>query len=213
MVDYRYINSFRNSECLGGFTKSNKSMSVHAAVLMLSFFVGCSTDSSPVISKSTNEKSPISTNNSSAVGQSPVDRLSIDDEGSKTLECDDPNGYSVEEGTVPGTNSVNIVRGGTVLHTIKLPTDRERNGFGFNGAKKNKGGFEISIEYGSVIYYHKTFLFMCRQHKFYLGKIKVDSFDRHNPAKWKRKVINVRPNLPLEKFSITDFMLEGAAQR
>src|SRR5713226_7990854 len=100
----------------GGFAKSNKSMSIHVAVLMLSLFVGCSTDSSPITTASHNEKPPVSVNNSSAVEESHVDRPSIENESSKTLRCDDPKGYSVEEGTVPGTNSVNIVRGGTVLH-------------------------------------------------------------------------------------------------
>ena len=212
MVDYRHINSFRNSQFFGGFAKFNESMSVHAAVVMLSFFVSCSTDSSPVMRKSSNEKSPISANNSLAVGESDVDRPSIDEEGSKTLDCDDPKGYSVEEGTVPGTNSVNIVRGGTVLHTVKLLSDMERNGFGFNGAKKTKDGFEISIEYGSVIYYHKAFVFICRQHKFYLSKLRVDSFNKHNPEKWSKKVIRVRPNVPLEKFFITDYMREGVVK-
>src|SRR6266853_4743647 len=162
----------------GGFAKSNKSRSVHGAVLMLSLFVGCSTDSSPIMTKSTDEKPPISADNSSAVGESHVDRPNIDDEGSKTLDCDDPNGYSLEEGTVQGTSSVNIVRDGRVLHTIKLLTDIEQNGFAFDGAKKTKEGFEISIEYGSVIYYHKTFMFICRQHKFYLSKIRGGSFNK-----------------------------------
>ena len=79
-------------------------------------------------------------------------------------------------------------------------------------AKKTKDGFEISIEYGTRIFYHKTFVFICRQHKFHLSRIRVDSFDRHNPAKWSKKVIRVRPNVPLEKFSVTDFMLEGVVQ-
>jgi hypothetical protein len=164
------------------------------------------------MTKSTNEKPPSSANNSSAVGESHVDRPSIDDEDSKTLDCDDPNGYSLEEGTVPGTSSVNIVRDGRVLHTIKLLADMERNGFAFDGAKKTKDGFEISIEYGSVIYYHKAFVFICRHHKFYLSKIRVDSFNKHNPEKWSKKVVRVQPNLPLEKFSVTDFMLEGVTK-
>ena len=131
---------------------------------------------------------------------------------SKPIDCADPNGYSVESGTEPGSNSVKILSSGTVLHTIKLLTDMESNGFAFDGAKKTKDGFEISIEYGSVIYYHKAFVFICRYHKFYLGKIRVDSFNKHNPEKWSKKVIRVRPNLPLEKFSVTDFMLEGAVK-
>jgi hypothetical protein len=131
------------------------------------------------------------------------------DKASKPVDCADPNGYRVEEATEPGTHSVNIVRDGGVLHTIKLLSDVERNGFGFEGVKKTSQGFEISIEYGSVIYYHKALIFVCRQHKFYLSKIKVDSFNKHNPEKWSKKVIRVRPSVPLEKFFITDYMREG----
>jgi hypothetical protein len=203
---------FRNSQFFGVFAKSNKSMSVHVAVLMLSLFVGCSTGSSPNLTKSNNENPPVSANNSSAVRESYVDRPSIENESSKTLTCDDPKGYSVEDGTEPGTHAVNIVRDGKVLYTIKLLTDLEQNGFGFDGVKKTKEGFEISIEYGSVIFYHKTFIFTCRQHKFYLSKIGVDSFNKHHPGKWSKKVIRVRPKVPLEKFKITDLMLEGVVQ-
>ena len=182
-------------------------------VLLLSLIVGCATDGPPITTESHNEKPAVSANNSSAVGRSHVERPSVDNKSSKTLRCDDPNGYSVEEGTERGTHSVNIVRDGRVLHSIKLLTDMERNGFGFNWAKKTKEGFEISIEYGSVIYYHKRFIFICRQHKFYLSKIRVDSFNKHDPEKWSRKVIRAQPYVPLEKFSITDFMLEGVVRR
>jgi hypothetical protein len=136
----------------------------------------------------------------------------VTDKASKPVDCADPNGYSVESGTEPGTNSVRIVSNGTVLHTIKLLTDVERNGFGFDGVKKTREGFELAIEYGSVIYYHKAFVFICRHHKFYLSKIRVDSFNKHNPEKWSKKVIRVRPNVPLEKFFITDFMREGVVK-
>jgi len=182
------------------------------AILFLSLIVACFSKSSPIITSSQN-KTPAFSNNSSAVGESHVTRPSINDDGSKTSSCDDPKGYSVEEGIEPRTHSVKIVRGGTVLHTIKLLTDEERNGFGFNGAKKTKEGFEISIEYGSRIYYGKRFIFICKHHKFYLSKISVESFDRHNPESWNKKVIRVRPNVPLEKFLITDFMLEGVVGR
>ena len=128
---------------------------------------------------------------------------------SQTSGCDD---YSVEEGTEPGTNSVKILRRGEVVHSIRLPTQAERNGFAFNGVKKTKAGFEIAIEYGSRIYYGKTFVFICRHNEFYLSKITVESFDRRNPEKWSRKVIRVQPNVRLEKFSITDFMREGVAR-
>ena len=93
------------------------------------------------------------------------------------------------------------------MHTIQLPTEAELNGFAVNWVKKTKTGFEIAIEYGTRIYYAKRFIFVCRQRKFYLSTIRVESFDKHNPAKWKRKVIRVRPNLPVEKFSVNNFIL------
>lgn len=174
----------------------NRIMNVFVLLLLI---VGCSIKSAPTATK------PIAANNSSAIAESHVAE-------SGTFDCDDPKGYSVEEGTDPGTNSVKIVRDGTLLHTIKLPNGTERNGFAFDGARKTKEGFEIEVEYGSVIYYHKKFIFTCRHHRFHLSKIWVDSFNKHNPEKWTRKLVRVHPNLPLEKFSITDFMLEGVVR-
>ena len=188
------------------FDRARRGRFMSVGLLLLSLFLGCSTHSSPEITRSTNEIPRVSANNS------PADRSSIDNEGSKPLDCADPRGYSLEEGTIPDTHTVNIVRDGTVLHTIKLLTEIERPGFGFDGAKKTKDGFEISVQYGTRIFYAKTFVFICRQHRFYLSKIRVESFDRQNPAKQSRKVTNVRPNVPLEQFSITDFMLEGVVK-
>jgi hypothetical protein len=156
-------------------------------VLILFLALGQSPGVWSTATKSQNEKPPIS----------------------KTVRCDDPRGYSVEEGTEPDTNSVKIVRDGAVLQTITLPTGGFPNYYTFEGVKKTKQGFEIDIEYGSRIYYHKAFSFICRRQKFYLSKITVDSFDKQNPEKWSKKVVRVRPNVPLERFLLTNFMLEG----
>lgn len=131
---------------------------------------------------------------------------------SKGSGCDDPNGFSVVEAADAEAHYVKIVRGDEVLHTIKTPTGANWNGFALDEAKKTREGFEISIEYGSRFYYHKTFIFVCRRHKFYLSKIMVDSFDKFHPQKGTERVVRVRPNLPLEKFAITDFMREGVVQ-
>jgi len=162
--------------------------------------------------ESHNAKPAASANNSVAVVESHVERPTVNDEGSTSFDCADPKGYSVVEDGDAEANYVHIVQGDKVLKTIRLPTGLERNGFGFNWAKKTKEGFEISVEYGSRIYYGKRFNFICKQHKFYLSKVIVDSFDKNKPEIWNTKVIRVKPNLPLEKFSITDFMLEGVAQ-
>jgi hypothetical protein len=146
------------------------------------------------------------------VGFSTGKPVAVADATSKTIDCSDPNRYSVVEVRDPEANYANITRGGKVLQSIRLPTGMERNGFGFNWAKKTKEGFEISVEYGSRFYYGKRFNFICKRGAFYLSKVIVDSFDKNNPEKWHKRVIRVRPNLPLEKFSITDFMLEGVVK-
>ena len=156
---------------------------MRVALLIISVTMGCWTNSSPITTKPDNQQKK-----------------------SKTLRCADPGAYSVEDASEPEAHLVKIVSGGTVLYTIKTPTGANWNGFALDWAKKTKGGFEISIEYGSVIYYNKRFIFICRRGQFYLSKIVVESFNKHNPAKWTRKVLRVQPNLPLEKFSITDFM-------
>jgi hypothetical protein len=68
-------------------------------VLLLCLSLGCS---------------PVSANNSSVVGESQVVSPGTDDENSKTLDCDDPKGYSVVE-VRDSENYVNILRGDTVL--------------------------------------------------------------------------------------------------
>jgi len=161
-------------------------------VLLLFLMVGCSADNPPIKTVSANNSSP----------------LAESKKAQTTSVCDN---YVVEEDT--DTNSVKVESGGQVLHSIKLLSDRERNGFAFDGVKKNKEGFELAIEYGSRIFYHKNFIFICKDDKFHLSKIEVDSFDRQDPYKSsKHEVISVQPNVPLEKFLLTDFMLEGIVQ-
>ena len=121
--------------------------------------------------------------------------------------CGEPNGYSVDvvRDQIREADDVNIMQGGRILKAINLP-GQEVNGFSLISAKKTKAGFEFSIEYGSVNYYHKQFIFICRRNRFYLARVIVDSFNKHNPEKWHKKVTRVNPNLPLENFKVTNFM-------
>ncbi len=123
-----------------------------------------------------------------------------------------PNGYTVTETVKSGVHYVDIKQADAVLGSIRIFTDAERNGFALDEAKTTKTGFEVSVEYGSVVYYHKRFVFICKQHRFYLTRVFVDSFDKHNPEHWWKKAVRVRPALPLEKFLLNDFMLEGAVK-
>ena len=119
----------------------------------------------------------------------------------------DPNSYSVDVTIDPirDADDVNIVQGGKVLKVINLP-GQEVNGFSLNRWRKTKAGFEFSIEYGTRLYYYKRFIFICRRNKFYLSRVIVESFDKHNPENSFTKVSRVNLNLPLEKFKVTNFI-------
>ena len=130
---------------------------------------------------------------------------------SKPVDCP-PNGYSIAETVRGEARYVDIKQGDMVLGSIRIFTDAERNGFALDEAKKTKTGFEISVEYGSVIYYHKRFVFICKQQRFYLTRVMVDSFNKHNPEHWRKKSVSLKPGLPLEKFLLDDFMPEGVVK-
>ena len=121
------------------------------------------------------------------------------DNSSKTLRCGGPNAYSVDvvRDPIREADDVNIVQGGKLLKTISLP-GQEVNGFSLDWARKTKAGFEFSIEYGSRYYYHKQFIFICRRNKFYLSRVIVDSFDKHNPEKSHYKVNRINPTYRLK---------------
>ena len=130
---------------------------------------------------------------------------------SKPPDCAS-NGYSVAETVKGEARYVEIKQGDRVLGSIRIFTGAERNGFALDEAKTTKTGFEISVEYGSRYFYHKRFVFICKQHRFYLTRVFVDSFDKHNTQHWWKKVVRVKPALPLERFLLDDFMLEGVVK-
>lgn len=129
------------------------------------------------------------------------------DSSAQTLRCGDPKAYSLEviRDSIREADDVNIMQGGRVLKSIKLP-GQEVSGFSLNRTRKTKAGFEFSIEYGTRIYYYKRFIFICRRNNFYLSRVIVESFDKHNPEKFYKKVSRINPNLPLEKFEVSNFI-------
>ncbi len=129
------------------------------------------------------------------------------------VDCTDPNGYSVAEVMKGDAPYVEIAQGDKVFGAIRVLTGRERNGFVLDEAKKTSTGFEIAVEYGSRYFYHKQFIFICKQQKFYLSKVIVDSFDKQNPEHLQNKVIKIKPLLPLEKFVLENFMMEGVVKQ
>ena len=134
-------------------------------------------------------------------------------DASKSVDCADANGYSVANVQKGEARYVEIAQGTVVLGSIRVFTGVERNGFALDEARKTKTGFEMSVEYGSRYYYHKRFIFICKQHRFYLSRVIVDSFDKNDPQHWRKKRLRIKPALPLERFSLDEFMREGVKKQ
>ena len=103
--------------------------------------------------------------------------------------------------------TVSVTLDGTLIKAIDVPRQIVSGvmGFSLNWAKTTKEGFEISIEYGSRYYFDKRLIFECIKDGFYLTKIHVESFDKHNPSKWTNKTIAVKPAVSLSKFDVMDY--------
>lgn len=144
----------------------------------------------------------------------------VKNENSKTLDCNDPDGYSLVivedpnrniEETVTVPKFLNIVVGDDVMAAIKIPTQSDANGFSLRSSKKTTEGFEIAISYGSRYYYRKQFNFICKEGSFYLYKVGVESFDKNDPGSMDKpdeKEIQIKPNLPIERFSLFDYLVK-----
>lgn len=181
--------------------------------LFLFIVSGCSANSSSKMAGISNENTAVHNQNSNV-----SNIMSANNEISKSFDCKNPNGFSLnvaEDSTRNIMNTItvpkilNIVVGEKILNTIKIPTQSDANGFSLRSTEKTKKGFEITIEYGSRIYYQKQFNLICKEGNFYLYKVKVESFDKHDPesmSNWDEKESKIYPLLPVEKFSIFDYL-------
>jgi hypothetical protein len=140
----------------------------------------------------------------------------------RTVDCRNANDYRfvVVESPKRKKNSdpvipedLNIVVGDKVISKIELPKESEVKNFSLNSAEKTKSGFEIKVDWGGGVYHYEIqFNFRCRENKFYLYRVKKVSFSTTNPDsgnflnKKKTKVTKVEPNLPIEKFVMTDYL-------
>lgn len=102
-----------------------------------------------------------------------------------------------------------IVVGGELHASIKVPTDSDAQNFSLREPEKTSEGFKLTFDYGTRYHYDKEFDFICKEGKFYLYKMREESFDgfdaksMNNPTV---KEIKINPNLPIEKFSIFDYL-------
>lgn len=188
-------------------------MNGYLTFCLLIIAVGCSCNNSAEMTGFSDKYKNVQNHNNSVSNRT----AAVSNKNAKTLDCGDANSYNlvVEEDTSQDADDtfrkvLNVVVGDEIKTAIKIPTQADANGFSLNWAKKNKEGFEISIDYGSRYYFQKQFNFICKKGEFYLYQIKVESFDKHDRKSmenWDKKVIKIKPNLPIEKFSIFDYLV------
>lgn len=199
-------------------------MKICLTVWLLSVAVGCSVNNSATLTAPRNENTVALNQNSNVSDKSPPahDENSktevVNNGNSKTLDCNNPNGYGLVVVTDPERASqnsgstpkiLNVVVGDEIRAAIKVPTDSDAMGFSLKATEKTKEGFKVTIEYGSRYYYKKQFYFICKEGGFYLHRVIVESFDKNDPESmnnWDRKEVKIKPNLPIEKFSIFDYL-------
>lgn len=229
MQPERQESLFSGLSITNGLNKSSKFLKVCFAALLLFVAASCSANNSAQTTSSQNENASIynaaiqnresnTPDKNTPVNQESPKTAVVKNGNSKTLDCNDPNSYSLVviedtsrniEETITVPKILNVVVGGDIKTSVKIPTQSDANGFSLSSTEKTKEGFEITIEYGSRYYYQKQFNFVCKEGNFYLYKVKVESFDKFNPEssdKPDEKEIQIKPNLPIEKFSILDYL-------
>lgn len=201
-------------------------MNIYCAVLLLFVTAGCSTKNSAKVASVQNEntiiynqKPDVFNNNTSTSGEN-TETIVVKNKKSKALDCNAPNGYKFVEidsssrkqygGIVP--RDMNIVVDDEIVAKIELPNAETKN-FSLNSVEKTKIGFEMKVEWGGGPYeYAIQYDFRCKENDFYLYKVKTAIFSTTNPDsgnymdKKEIKETKIEPNLPIEKFSILDYL-------
>ncbi|HXD30769.1 MAG TPA: hypothetical protein VN643_06620 [Pyrinomonadaceae bacterium] len=157
-----------------------------------------------------------------ATGQNTSVPNVVDEKSAGTFDCRNPTEYRLvvvensnrkkdSEPVVP--RDLNIVVGDRVISKIELPKESEAKNFSLNSIEKNKAGFEINVDWGSGVSHSEIqFDFKCERSKFYLSKVTKRNFSTTNPDsgnfldKKKTKVTRIKPNLPIEKFAMIDYL-------
>jgi len=146
----------------------------------------------------------------------------VDEKTARTLDCRNANDYRFVEvenanrkkDSVPVIpKDLNIIVGDEVISKIELPTESEVKNFSLNPVAKTETGFEIKVQWGGGLYHYEIqFNFRCKENNFYLYEVKKVSFSTTTPDsgnfwdKEESKVTKIEPNLPIEKFVMTDYL-------
>jgi len=138
----------------------------------------------------------------------------------RTLDCGNPNVYSFVVIENPNRKNeaeplmpkdLNIVIGEETVAKIELPIpDSEAKNFSLNSVEKTKQGFEMKVDWGGwQWHYYLQYYFKCKDGNFFLYKMKKESIEGKDPGdlkNWIKKETKIEPNVPIEKFVMTDYL-------
>ena len=163
----------------------------------------------------------LANNSTMATFRTATVRKVVGEKTGRTIDCrrtkeyrlvvvENPKRKSDSDPIIP--EDLNIVVGDQVISKIELPKESEAKNFSLNSIKKQtwlryKGGLGRWS-----IYYDIQFGFRCKENGFYFYRVKKESFSTTNPDSgkfWNKKgskVTKIEPNLPIEKFVMTDYL-------
>lgn len=146
----------------------------------------------------------------------------VDEKTARTLDCrnaneyrfvvvENPNRKNDADPVIP--KDLNILVGNEVISKIELPKESEAKNFSLNSVEKTETGFETKVDWGGGLdHYEIQFNFRCKENSFYLYELKKVSFSTTNPGsgnfldKKESRVTSIEPNVPIEKFVMTDYL-------
>jgi hypothetical protein len=188
-------------------------MKVFLFLYCLSLFIAaCSATNSATLTNFQNQNVPINNENTVTT----ISNTKI----SQTLDCGNPNEYSFVVVENPNRKSaaeplmpkdLHITVGDKVVAKIELPIpDSEAKNLSLNSVEKTKEGFMMDVDWGGWEYhYYLKYYFQCKSGNFFLYRIKKESIEGKDPGdlkNWIKKETKIEPNLPIEKFVMTDYL-------
>ena len=194
--------------------KSQKFIIVCFGIWLFLFLAACSNTGSATLPTVQNQNSLVHIDTTET--DTPIQK------NAGTLDCNKPNEYGFVVVENPNRKSeaeplmpkdLNIAIGDKVVARIELPiADSEAKNFSLNSVEKTKGGFEIKVDWGGgANHYEIEFDFKCKENGFYLYKVKNENFSTSPNSRsfWDKKetkVTNLKPNLPIDKFAMLDYL-------
>jgi hypothetical protein len=186
--------------------KSHRFVGAHFAVILFLLTGACSANNSARTATLQNASAP----------------KAVDEKTARTFDCRNANEYRFDVVENPNRKNdpdpvipkdLNIVVGDEVISKIELPKESEAKNFSLNSVEKTETGFELKVDWGGGLYHYEIqFNFRCKENNFYLYEVRKESYSTTNPDsgnfldKKESKVTKIEPNLPIEKFVMTDYL-------